>query len=235
MTVLRKLCEGEPPSSIPDTIAFLAISWAICLSCTCGKISEHRVQFVSDLGQWQSLFKVEDGSLQAFQNAVKDIWGFNPEDSGPLPSPDSTSGEYFRGLAMSLITSTESSLNLGTHDGQGLLSSQARWILNSVQNSVERQGYEPCCLLIPEDHIERGELPESDILGSDEAETMQHPEVPSSLIDAMYSDLSGLSWGVSMVLGLMAGFIFSVLVSFLIGKLLATFIYLALGTADTEL
>ena len=73
-SVMRNLLAGKVPSSLNDTIMFLAMAKAMYLSGSAPALSTWHSNFASHVGRWQMLFKSDIGSLFAFQEAVSSIW-----------------------------------------------------------------------------------------------------------------------------------------------------------------
>ena len=124
--VMRKLCAGKLPQSLNETIMFLAVAKAICLSGSVPALHVWHSHFASDLARWQTLFEETDSSLSAFQQAVSSIWGIQLDKLDHVGTPDSETLTYFHELAISFADGANLSLNLREHD-QGLLASQSRW------------------------------------------------------------------------------------------------------------
>ena len=124
--VMRKLCAGKLPQSINETIMFLAVAKAICLSGSVPELHVWHSQFASDLARWQTLFEETDSSLSAFQQAVSSIWGIQLDKLDHVGTPDSETLTYFHELAICLADGANLSLNLPER-GRGLLASQRGW------------------------------------------------------------------------------------------------------------
>ena len=124
MNVMRALLAGKLPSSLNDTIMFLAIAKAMCLSAPTLGPSMSQSDFASDIGRWQMLFK--EGNQIAFQEAVFSIWGIPLEQLNHVNSPDSETLAFFQELAVSLADDAELYFGLREHD-YGLTASQERW------------------------------------------------------------------------------------------------------------
>ena len=217
--VMRGLCRGEAPSTLYDTIMFLAIGKAICLSKTASSLPDHHAEFLADLGRWQVLFRSDERSLSAFRNAVSDIWQVSAGELDRVHPPDSTSLIHFQELAMSLITHVEQSFDRQRDLGNGLLASQERWSWNRVPELSEPQSPEPFDMQFPENIVERGKSIESDIPGSTASgklDIAQSTETRIPLRDAIHNDSRLQSCNTIVVL-LMAGFVFSVVLAFLKG------------------
>ena len=216
---MRGLCRGEAPSTLYDTIMLLAIGKAICHSKIASSIPDHHAEFLADLGRWQVLFRSDERSLSAFRNAVSDIWQVSAEELDRVHHPDSTSLVHFQELAMSLIINVEQSFDRERHPDKGLLASQERWGWNRVPEMPETQRPEPFDMQFPENNVERGKLTESDTpdsTASGGTYVSQSPETQIPLRDAIHND-SRLRTCNTIVVLLMAGFVFSVVLVFLKG------------------
>ena len=219
IAVMRGLCRGEAPSTLYDTIMFLAIGKAICLSKTASSLPNHHADFLADLGRWQVLFRSDEWSLSAFRNAVTDIWQVSAEELDRVHPPDSTSLIHFQDLAMSLIAHVEQSFDRQRDVGNGLLASQERWSWNRVPKMSETQSPEPFDMQFPENIVERGKYTESDIPGSTASgklDIASSPETQMPLRDAIHNDSKPQKCNMIVVL-LIAGFVFSVVLVFLKG------------------
>ena len=219
IAVMRGLCRGEAPSTLYDTIMFLAIGKAICHSKIASSIPDHHAEFLADLGRWQVLFDSDERSLSAFRDAVTHIWHVSAEELERAHSPDSTSLIHFQELAMSLITNVEQSFDGERHLDKGLLASQERWASTIVPEMSETQRPEPFDMQFPENTVERGKLSESDTpdpAASGVTYIPQSPEKKIPLRDAIHNDSRLRTCSTTVVL-LMAGFVFSVVLVFLKG------------------
>ena len=219
IAVMRGLCRGEAPSTLYDTIVFLAIGKAICLSKIASSLSDHHAEFLADLGRWQVLFRSDQWSLSAFRNAVSDIWQISADELDRNHPPYSTSLIHFQELAMSLITNVEQSFDRQRDLGNGLLASQERWGWNRMPEMPGAQRPQPFDMQFPENLIERGKSIETDTPGSTasrKTDVSQSPETRLSLTDAIHND-SRLRTCNTLVVLLMAGFVFSVFLVFLKG------------------
>lgn len=218
IAVMRGLCRGEAPSTLYDTIMFLAIGKAICLSKIASSLPDHHAEFLADLGRWQVLFRSDKWSLSAFRTAVSDIWHVSAEELDRVHTPDSTSLIHFQELAMSLITNVEQSFDRQIDLGNGLLASQERWSSNRVPEMSEPKGPEPFDMQFPDNIVERGKLTESDTRSSTASgatDVSQSHETGVPLRDAIHNDSQTCN---TIVVLLMASFIFSVVLVFLQGK-----------------
>ena len=126
INVMRNLHAGKLPSSLNDTIMFLAIAKAMCLSGSAPALSTWYSDFASDIGRWQILFKSDIDSLLDFREAVSSIWGIRLEHLTHVNSPDSETLASFQELAVSLADDAELSFGLRGLD-DGLIASQDHW------------------------------------------------------------------------------------------------------------
>ena len=219
ISVMRGLCRGDAPSNLYDTIMFLAIGKAICLSKIASSLSDHHAEFLADLGRWQVLFRSDEWSLSAFRNAVSDIWQVSAEELDRVQLPYATSLIQFQELAMSLITKVEQSFDCQRDLDKGLLASQERWGWNRGPEMPETQRPEPFDMQFPENTVERGRFTESDTSGSTvsgRTDISQSPETQIPLRDAIQKD-SRLRTCNTIVVLLIASFVFSVILVFLKG------------------
>lgn len=219
ISVMRGLCRGDAPSTLYDTIMFLAIGKAICLSKIASSLSDHHAEFLADLGRWQVLFRSDEWSLSAFRNAVSDIWQVSAEELDRVQLPYATSLIQFQELAMSLITQVEQSFDCQRDLDKGLLASQERWGWNRGPEMPETQRPEPFDMQFPENTVERGRFTDSDTSGSTvsgRTDVPQSPETQIPLRDAIEKD-SRLRTCNTIVVLLIASFVFSVILVFLKG------------------
>ena len=219
ISVMRGLCRGDAPSTLYDTIMFLAIGKAICLSKIASSLSDHHAEFLADLGRWQVLFLSDEWSLSAYRNAVSDIWQVSAEELDRVQPPYATSLIQFQELAMSLITNVEQSFDCQRDLDKGLLASQERWGWNRGPEMPATQRPEPFDMQFPENTVERGRFTESDTSNSTKSrktDVSQSPETQIPLRDAIQKD-SRLRTCNTIVVLLIASFVFSVILVFLKG------------------
>ena len=219
IAVMRGLCRGEAPSTLYDTIMFLAIGKAICLSKIASSLPDHHAEFLADLGRWQVLFHSDEWSLSAFRSAVSDIWKISAEELDRIHLLDATGLSPFQDLAMILITNVEQSFDRQRDLDKGLLASQQRWGRNRGLGMPETRRPEPFDMQFPENIVERGKSTESDkadSTASGETDVSHSPEAQIPLRDAIHND-SRLRACNTIVVLLMAGFVFSVVLVFLKG------------------
>ena len=221
--VMRGLCRGEPPSSLRDTILFLEVARAMCLSKTDSDRSNFNLEFAADLGRWQVLFDSKE-SLSTFQTAVRDIWGINAEELSRVQTPDARSLEFFHELATSLVSSVEVSLDLQIERARGLLLSQQQWHANKQSAAMEEPGGVPSLLRVPNACGERREILVHELedpatpYGRGRSHNYQ-PRIPPE--DASYGD-SEIRISSPIVLLLIPSFAFVMVIAFLLGMILAT-------------
>lgn len=221
--VMRGLCRGEPPSSLRDTILFLEVARAMCLSKTNSDRSDFNLEFAADLGRWQVLFDSKE-SLSTFQTAVRDIWGISAEELSRVQTPDARSLEFFHELATSLVSSVEVSLDLQIERARGLLLSQQQWHANKQSAALEEPGGAPSLLQVPNAYGERREILVHELedpatpYRRDRSHNYQ-PCIPPE--DASYGD-SEIRISSPIVLLLIPSFAFVMVIAFLLGMILAT-------------
>ena len=219
LNVMRNLHAGKLPSSLNDTIMFLAIAKAMCLSGSAPALSKWHSDFASDVGRWQMLFKSEDGSLAAFQEAVSGIWGIHVEHLNHVKSPDSETLASFQELAVSLADDAELSFGLREHD-YGLIASQKRWRSRSKLKVPEEDQHE---LVRQEswafiDKIQASrQSEEKPTRRPPDDHTTQDSGTSRPIWDMFRTDPKVHTFSLTATL-LMAGFIFGVVLTFLLGK-----------------
>ena len=219
INVMRYLHAGKVPSSLNDTIMFLAIAKAMCLSGSAPTLSTWHSDFTSDVGRWQMLFSSEDGSLLAFQEAVSSIWGIQLEQLSHVNSPDSETLASFQELAVTLANDAELSFGLQGHD-YGLIASQKLWrsrnklrVPDEDQHDLVRQ---ESWAFIHQIQASR-QLEEKPTRRSPENHTMQDSGNSMPIWNMFRSDPKVHTFNLTATV-LMAGFIFSVVLTFLLGK-----------------
>ena len=216
---MRNLLAGKLSSSLNDTIMFLAIARAMCLSGSAPVLSTWYSDFASDVGRWQMLFKSENGDLLAFQEAVSSVWGISIEQLKHVNSPDSEALASFQELAVILADNAELSLGLREHD-HGLIASQKRWrsrnkprVPGEHQHDLVRQEswafiHEVQAYRQPEKNPTR-RPPDN--------HNTQDPETSIPIWHMCHTDPKVYTFSLTAIL-LMAGFIFGVVLTFLLGK-----------------
>ena len=216
--VLRGLCYGQKPSTVSETICFLAIAKAMSVATDdVFNYACNNSDFSRDLGRWQLLFKMEDGTLTAFRNAIACIWKVNLEDT-PVQNPDPSTLMKFCDLAYSIVQKADYSFDFSSSGSHRLLASQEEWrstlpILNAEINS-------PCI----DDQIPKGsyETPYHVSSGAHnfpwyrarDPLPIRVPSVP--IREAISNDRCVFSTN-ALVKLLMAGAIFSIIIIFLLG------------------
>ena len=149
---------------------------------------------------------------------MSDIWGASIEELDKGYTPDLISLTFFQELALSLVDCAQPSLGDREDASHGLLSSQARWRLKGRPASFEENGRDlnlPICRIL----VDRGRSPAietQDLTAARETDHSQEAKVRVSLTGAMHMDQNAQSYNALAVL-LMAGFIYGVVISFLIG------------------
>lgn len=220
MATMRAFRRGEATSNLNDAIWFLTIAKAKLVTDT-SSLANWQVQFMSDLDRYQRLFSNLDGSLDAFRSAVKDIWGasltYPPHDE----NVDLRTLKYFQELAGSLLHSSESPLRHREDSDYGLITSQRRWRMHQPSTLGNKDGEpDPFRERIPENVVERGPA-DSRASGSTdfrEGSDWQEYESHSPFRDTIHSE-PYVSAHCTVALTIMAGFIFSMLLAFLLGKI----------------
>ena len=143
ISVLRGLCKGQLPSTVNETVWFLAIAKA--MSFATSNISprnyEHSqtllrlgkrprrcstLDFSEDLGRWQMVFENDRRSLAQFRNAIASIWHVNL-DLIPILRPDPSILKEFCDLAYGILQILDDSFDDSSHGSGRLLASQEQW------------------------------------------------------------------------------------------------------------
>ena len=217
--VLRGLCNGQTPSTVSETICFLAIAKAMSVATDDVFNSAcNDSEFSRDLGRWQLLFKMEDGTLSTFRKAIACIWNVNLEDT-PVQSPDPSTLKEFCDLACSIVQKADYSFEFSSYGSHRLLASQEDWRsrispipdaeANSpyIDNQIPKASYENPHPISPGAHCfpwyqNRDPLP------------TRVPSIP--IREAISNDRCVCSIN-ALVKLLMAGAIFSIIVVFLLG------------------
>ena len=219
INVMRNLYAGKLPSSLSDTIMFLAIAKAMCLSGSAPTLSNWDSDFASDMGRWQILFKSDVDSLLDFREAVSSIWGIRLEHLTYVNSPDSETLASFQELAVSLADEAELSFGLGGLD-DGLIASQKRWqSCNELRvpdldrhNLVQQESW----AFIDEIQAPR-QWEENVTWRPPENHTTQDSGTSMPIWNMFRTDPKVHNFNLTATL-LMAGFIFGVVLTFLMGK-----------------
>ncbi|KAL0933744.1 rolling pebbles-like protein [Colletotrichum truncatum] len=116
INAMRRLCRGEIPVSIHDTIPFLSLARAMVEALDGFHHSDYMVDFNSDLKRWQMLFTSEDKAteLEAYRDAVWSMWGVQVTfDSTENLDTDDTVLQRFHDLAATLATKADAFLGGG--------------------------------------------------------------------------------------------------------------------------
>ncbi len=125
--VLRGLCKGQTPSTVSETVCFLAIARAMSIATNeHSNLACRMLDFERDLGRWQMPFKMEDGTLPAFRNAVAGIWNVIL-DGTQVQHPDPSTLMKFCDLAFSIVQHVDNCFDLSSCSSSRLLSSQKKW------------------------------------------------------------------------------------------------------------
>ena len=217
--VMRNLLAGKHPSSLNSTIMFLAIAKAMYLSGSAPALSTWHSDFASDLGRWQMLFKSENSGLIAFQQAISSIWGIHLEHLDSVKSPDSETLASFHELALSLADDAELSFGLREND-YGLIASQVRWrscnelaVPKVDQHDLVRQ--ESWAFIDKNEASRQSEY--NSTWRPPDNHTVQGSGISEPIWDMFRTDPNVHSFSLTATL-LMAGFIFGVVLTFLLGK-----------------
>ena len=226
--VMRNLLAGKLPSSLTDTIMFLAIAKAMYLSGSAPALSNRHSDFASDVGRWQMLFKSEDGSLAAFQEAVSSIWGIHVGHLSHVKSPDSETLASFQELAVSLADDAEISFGLREHD-YGLIASQKRWrsrnnlkVPAEDQHELVRQ--QSWAFIDNIQALRQSE--DKPTRRPPDNHTTQDSGTSRPIWDMFRTDPKVHTFSLTAIL-LMAGFIFGVVLTFLLGMNYRTTVFCA--------
>ena len=219
INVMRTLLAGKLPSSLNDTIMFLAIAKAMCLSALTLGLSMSQSDFASDIGRWQILFESENGNLLNFQEAVSSIWGIRLEHLSHVNSPDSETLAYFQELAVCLADDAELYFGLGEHDC-GLIASQEHWQSRNKLRVPEEDQHD---LVRQESRASINKIQTS--RQSEESSTRRPPDNDTTqdsgtsmpIWNMFRTDPKVHTFSLIAIL-LIAGFIFSVVLTFLLGK-----------------
>ena len=224
MATIRALHRGVVISDLNNVIWFLAIAKIILAM---GNPTDPQQQFSSDLNRYQGLFSPLDGSRDAFRSAVQDIWGFSLTDSPHHDNIDLTTLKYFQQLAGNLLHGSESPLRHRESSDYGLLTSQRRWRMHQPTKSGAKGGEpDPFYERIPENLVERGGSAgshASDSTSSRESSARHEYGSHGPSKDTTNSQPSH-SAHYAVVLTIMAGFIFDVVLAFLLSKISAFFV-----------
>ena len=219
INAMRNLLVGKLPSSLTEIIWFLAIAKAMCLSGSSPARSTRYSDFASDMGRWQILFKSDIERLQYFREAVSSIWGIRLEDLDHVSSPDSETLASFQEMVASLANDAELSFGLRGVD-YGLIASQKRWQSRTGLSVSEEDQHD----LVRQkswafiDKIRASRLSEEDtVWRPPNNHTMQDSGTSIPIWDRFRTDPKVHSFSLTATL-LMAGFIFGVVLTFLLGK-----------------
>ncbi len=188
-----------------------------CLSGSVPVLHAWHSDFASDLARWQTLFKETDDSLSAFQQAVSSIWGIHLDKLDHVDSPDSETLAYFHELAMRLADGADLSFGLREYD-HGLLASQSQWqsretsrISEEDQNARIQQESWAFLDQVKESH--NSDTPPDRIFPENPPKQNTGTEVPTW--EESYEDAKFHTFSIKASL-LMAGFIFGVVLAFLL-------------------
>ena len=218
MATMRAFRRGEATSDLNSAIWFLAIAKAMLVT-DIRSPADWQVQFMSDLDRYQRLFS--NGKLAVFRSAVRNIWGANLKYPSRDESVDRTTLEYFQELAGSLLHSSQSPLSHRENSDYGLIKSQRRWRMHQPLMLGKKDGEsDPFHERIPENLVERGPVDPHASGSTDfrEGSDWQEYKPHSPFRDKLHSE-PHVSALYTVALAIMAGFIFSVVLAFLLGKI----------------
>lgn len=217
--VMRNLHAGKLPSPVIDTIMFLAVAKAMYLSGSAPALSTWNSDFVSDVGRYQILFKSDLDKLVSFQLAVGSIWGVRLEHLSSVNSPDSETLASFQELAISLADDAELFFGLQNHD-DGLIASQQRWRFRNELRFPQEDQHElvrqESSAFIDEIQASRRSEGTSTWRPRDN-HTTQDSRTSMPIWDLFRTDPKVYTFSLTAIL-LMAGFIFGVVLTFLLGE-----------------
>lgn len=206
MATMRALHRGEGISGLNSAIWFLTIA-KIILATDSSDSTDRQKQFLSDLNRYQGLFSPWDGSLDAFRSAVQDIWGFSLNNPPHHDNTDLTTLKYFQELAGSLLQGSESPLRHREDSDYGLLTSQRRWRMHHpAKSGTTDGGPDPFHEPIPENLVKRGS-------------SAWHEHGSHSSFQDTANSQPYVSAHHAVLLTIMAGFIFGVVLAFLLSKI----------------
>ena len=221
--VLRGLCRGQIPSTVSETVCFLAIARAMSIATNeLSNLACNMFDFERDLGRWQMLFKMEDGTLPAFRNAVAGIWNVIL-DGTQVQHPDPSTLMIFCDLAFSIVQQVDNCFDLGSCSSSRLLSSQKNWRGQISSMPAAELGDHNFCYLTPEKsnkkpHLVSSGAPYSTWYQDRDPLPTQVPNL--TMREAISNDRC--LWSTNpLVRLLMAGAVFGIIITFLLG--MATF------------
>lgn len=233
MKMMRGLCNGVLPWSLHEghakfeprqgnfnryqrlnqTIMFLAIAKAMSKVMESQGDYDLQRDFDTDLSRWQILFDAENGELDTFRSAIRDIWFINLEDYPRQIAPDAESMEFFQHMALNLISRAREAFHFADLDQGGLLSIQSRWrqkieerSLSDNDSSIATDARE---LTFNQNHPDNTSLDHS-------AERGEEASEGRALRKSMGSNAT-LVQHQHVILLLMAGAVFSFVIAFLLG------------------
>ena len=143
ISVLRGLCKGQLPSTVNETIWFLAI--AKSMSFATSNVSPRNYEqsqillrlderarrcntldFSEDLGRWQMVFENDWRSLAQFRIAIASVWHVDLHDTRVL-RPDPSTLKEFCDLAYGILQNLDDSFDDSSHGSGRLLANQEQW------------------------------------------------------------------------------------------------------------
>ena len=131
--MMKRICRGDPPTEVGDTISFLAVARVIAETLV-GESGDTILidKFDHDLLRWQQLFSY-DAELEAYREVVDLVWNVKLGAS-PFVDKDFEDAETldrFRELILTLIEGAREALGLDSMSGstaeEGLESSLGSW------------------------------------------------------------------------------------------------------------
>ncbi|KAK2812546.1 hypothetical protein FQN50_001190 [Emmonsiellopsis sp. PD_5] len=127
VNTMRGLCNKSIPQTLNETLMFLGVSKAMATVMSTQGDCEMEREFNADLSRWQIIFKSGSRQLEAFRDIMFKVWGVNLDDYPQAPAPDIHSLEQFQHLALSLVLRGGRVIHFKHTDYDRLLSVQMRW------------------------------------------------------------------------------------------------------------
>ncbi|KAK2753683.1 hypothetical protein FQN55_000046 [Onygenales sp. PD_40] len=127
VNTLRGLCNKSIPQTLNETLMFLGVAKAMVAVMSIQGDGEMEREFNADLSRWQIIFKSRSRQLEAFRDIILKVWGVNLDDYPQAPAPDIHSLEQFQHLALSLVLRGGRVIHFKHTDYDRLLSVQTRW------------------------------------------------------------------------------------------------------------
>ncbi|KAI1499692.1 hypothetical protein F5X99DRAFT_389178 [Biscogniauxia marginata] len=127
--IMKKVCNGDAPTEVSDTAAFLAVARAIAETLV-GSIGDMTMidKFDNDLSRWQQLFPFEE-DLLSYRKVVQLVWEVKLSEAifYDTDIEDQETLDRFRDLISMLINGACEPLGLDGHGFHSLDSSMFRW------------------------------------------------------------------------------------------------------------